>query len=272
MVGMCRLSCRLEMLPGARVGAQLENAAAFGFDAVAVPGRYLERYVAGLRDCLPDSPVPLSSLSLGFEGSLVSPDARIREKCRESLLRLFDLCAELKIGRVNMPPVLIEDNPLRIQDAGEFSSVEERQDALLVEQLPEIGCAAKEHGVALLVEPVNRYESDYMNTVGHAARICNRVGHAGIGLTVDFFHTQMEELDAPSAIADAGRWVKLVHVAENTRVEPGPGSLDFVPGFGSLKKISYGGFIEVECRALSGPAEDVLPRCVERLRMAWQEA
>lgn len=266
------LSIRLEMLPGERVIDQLHVAHAAGFEGIALPGRFLDRWLSGLRECLADSPLPLVSISLGFRGSLLSPHATVRETCRTDLLRLLDLCAELGAGRLNVPPCLNCDNPERIVDSGEFPSVTDRLDALLLEQLPSLGDEALERGVELLLEPVNQYESDYLHTVEHAAQLCEALNHSHIGLTADFFHMQMEELHIPDALRAAGRWIRHIHVAENTRVEPGPGSLDFKPGFRALKEIGYDGWIEVECRRLSGPAGRVLPASVNHLRRHWQEA
>ena len=93
MENNCTFSCRLEVLPGQWVLEKLENARRYGFDAVSLPGRYLESYLGELRECLSASPLPIVSMSLGFTGSLVSPDKEIRKKCTESLLRLFDICA-----------------------------------------------------------------------------------------------------------------------------------------------------------------------------------
>jgi sugar phosphate isomerase/epimerase len=195
------------------------------------------------------------------------------------LLNLFDLCAELGVRIFNMPPCLIQDNPGRITAPGESNSVRERLDMLLLEQLPAIGDEAHKRGVDLLIEPVNQYESDYLNSIEHAGRLCRKMNHPAIGLTADFFHMQIEELHMDEAIHRASApstsgYVPLrhVHVAENTRVEPGPGSLDFRPGFGALKDIGYPGWIELECRRLSGPATEVLPKSVDYLRNAWNRA
>jgi sugar phosphate isomerase/epimerase len=167
---------------------------------------------------------------------------------------------------------LVQDNAERISDPGPYSSLEEAQDALLLEQLPSIGDEAKARGVTLLLEPVNRFESEYLNSVTHAARLCKSLNHDHIGLTCDFFHMQIEELSVERSVSDAGKWVKHVHLAENTRVEPGPGSMDFVPGFRALKRIGYGGIVALECRSLSGPAEQVLPGSVKYIRKLWNEA
>jgi sugar phosphate isomerase/epimerase len=270
--GECKISCRLEVLPGERVIDKLTNAKAYGFNAVSLPGRFLNSYLDELRDCLSDSPLPLASMSLGFSGSLLSPRKDVREQCRDSLLKLFDICAELAVNCVNVPPVLIQDNPNRITDAGAYGSVTEAQDALLTEQLPALGDQAQKRGLILLLEPVNQYESEYLNTVPHAAKLCETLNHDYIGITCDFFHMQLEELSIPQSLSQAGKWIKHVHVAENTRVEPGPGSLNFTPGFRALKKIGYNRIIEIEPRTLSGRAEKVLPKSVDYLRRLWKQA
>jgi len=266
------ISCRLELLPGANVREQLQAATRFGFDGVALPGRFMERWLAPLRATLADVPVALAGISLGFTGSLLSPDEAVRQKCRDSLLRLFDLGAELKAGWVNMPPCLIPDNPRRIDDRGDFASLEERLDALLLEQLPALGDAAHQRGLRLLIEPVNRYESDCLNSIEHAARLCRQLAHPAIGCTADFFHMQIEELDAPGALQRSQPFVGHIHVAGNTRLEPGAGTLDFRPGFRVLKAAGYAGWIEIECRKLTGPPESALPRSAAYLRQAWADA
>lgn len=268
------LSCRLEVLPGNTVGQQFSNARDFGFDAVSLPGRYLPSYREQLESGLPDIALPIAYVSLGFRGSLVSPSAAARAECRDSLVELFDLCARLGAHGLNMPPVLIQDNENRYRGE-DFESAKEAarvQDQILLGELPWVAEEAARRGVVLLLEPVNRYESEYMNSVVHAARICREIGHESLGVTCDFFHMQLEELAADAAVESAGKWIKHVHVAENTRVEPGPGSLDFGPGFGALKRIGYDGTIEVECRSLSGPAREVLPRSVRYIRDLWSKS
>lgn len=265
-------SCRLEVLPGERLIDKLINAKRFGFDAVSLPGRFLSSYLEDLRACRADSPLPTVTMSLGFTGSLVSPNRDIRKKCHDSLLALFDVCAELGATVFNMPPALIQDNLERITDPGPFNSVIEFQDALLLEHLPALGEEARKRGVTLVLEPVNRYESRYFNTVPHAARICEKINHEHVGVTCDFYHMQLEELKMERSILDAGKWIRHVHVAENTRVEPGSGSMNFTPGFHALKKLGYNRIVELECRILSGPAEEVLPQCVHYIHKLWQEA
>jgi sugar phosphate isomerase/epimerase len=272
--GSISLSCRLEVLPGDDIGRRFANAKEYGFDAVSLPGRYLADYLDQLRERLPDLALPVAYISLGFRGSLVSPAPNSRAQCKESLLELFDLCAILGARGVNMPPVLLQDNPehYRSEDFEEPGQAVRIQDDLLVEQLPLLADEATKRNAVLLLEPVNRYESEYMNTVTHAARVYERLAHPNLGVTADFFHMQLEELSTAASLEEAGHCVKHVHVAENTRVEPGPGSLDFAPGFAALKGLGYSQIIEVECRSLSGPPEEVLPRSARYLRELWENA
>lgn len=264
------ISCRLEVLPGSTVLEQSLAARDFGFNGITLPGRFKDRWLASLRECRADLPLPLVALSLGFTGSLLSPGERARQACRDSLLGLLDLCAELQVGLLNLPPCLLQDNPGRITDPAGFPSVEARLDDLLLRQLPELGDAARQRDVRLLLEPVNRYESDYLNSIEHAARLCGLLDHPAIGFTADFFHLQLEELQPAGALRRvAVPHLRHVHVAENTRVEPGPGSLDLVPGFRALKEAGYGGWLEIECRRLSGHPTEVLPRSVDYLRNKW---
>lgn len=267
-----RISCRLEVLPGATSLEKILNAHSFGFEGIALPGRTRKDWLKDLLACAHELPLPLVSLSLGFEGSLLSPRPKLRQQCRDSLTRLLDVCAELKVGILNMPPVLIRDNPERVAHRGRFPTTTHRQDAMLLEQLPPLGDEAASRDVLILLEPVNRYESDYLHSVEHAARLCHELRHPSLGITADFFHMQIEELHSAGALSIAAPWIRHIHVAENTRVEPGPGSLDFSPGFTALNRSGYRGWIEVECRALSGPAEHVLPRSIKYLRNTWNAA
>ena len=262
-----RLTIRLEVVPGDTVLERIELAAHSGFDGIAFPGRFRDRFGRETLESLSDLPIPIKTVSLGFEGSLCSPEASRRRLCRDSLLELFDFTAELGAGSVNMPPVLIQDNPVRFPKGADAE-----QDRLLIEQLPALGDEASKRGIELLIEPVNRSETDYLTTVGHAARICEAVHYPAIGLTPDFYHMRLEETDISSALREAMPWIRHIHVAEDTRVEPGPGQLDFLPGFRVLRELGYAGLIEIECRTLSGPAARRLPKSAAYLRGEWQKA
>ena len=265
-VNRWRLGIRLEVLPGQGVIEKFERAATYGFDAVELPGRYLDDYRVDLEANLDRLALPISSVSLGFRGSLVSADPNARRLCREDTKTLLRFCRRIGAVGLVMPPVLMQDTHARLTDPGAHGNLIDAQDALILEQLPELAQAAAAADVCLLLEPVNRFETEYLKRIDHAVRRCERVGGAGLGITADFFHMQLEELSTASSLRAAGDWLGHVHVAENTRCEPGPGSLGFRPGFRALRDIGYDGYVVVECRTLSGEQDQVLPRCASYLR------
>ncbi len=262
-----RLTIRLEVLPGDTVKDRVELAARCGFDGIAFPGRFRKEFGNEALASAGRLALPIETVSLGFEGSLCSPDPQLRALCFRSLIELFDFTAALGAKSVNMPPILKQDGVARFP-----ADAIKEQDQLLIDQLPALGDEAEKRGLQLLIEPVNQSESDYLNTVIHAAEICGKVNHPAIGLTPDFFHMQKEEADIPASLIRAGAAIRHIHTAEHNRVEPGPGTLNFRPGFKALKATHYTGLVEVECRSLSGEAAEVLPGSSAYLREEWANA
>lgn len=254
------LSIRLEVLPGKSFLDKFDKAKQYGFDAVELPGRYLNDFKSELLKEKDNLPLPVSSISLGFRGSLISSEESVRMQCRDDIKGLLDLCSMVAAKGLVMPPHLYQDEQFKLVKS------HQARDELMLEQLPELAEYAENTGTLLLLEPVNRYETDYLNRIDQAADLCERVGRDGLGITADFFHMQIEELKPAESIKSSGKWIKHVHVAENTRVEPGVGSLDFVPGFRVLREIGYEGYIVIECRTLSGPPDNVLPDAANYLR------
>ena len=268
---MWKLGIRYEVLPGGSVLQRCENARRYGCDAVELPGRYFDNYLDELLAHEEELALPVSSISLGFRGSLISSDPETRRACVEDCKRLFALCHRLGAVGLVMPPVLHMDNHPRFPATVKGRPREEVEDELILPQLAELGAAASGLGVQLLLEAVNPDETDYMFTAAKAVDICRRVNHPGVGVIVDFFHLQWEKGNVPDLIRRAGAGLQHVHVAEHNRTEPGPGHLDFGPGFAALRDIGYDGYVVIECRTLSGDGHDVLPRSAAYLRGLMEE-
>jgi sugar phosphate isomerase/epimerase len=124
---------------------------------------------------------------------------------------------------------------------------------------------AESLGRSILLEPLNRYESNVLPQQVDGARIVRAVGGAGIRLMSDVFHMHIEEPDLPAAIRACSDVIGHVHLADNTRKEPGSGCLDFRSVLRALRDTGYSGFLAFEC-GLTGPPDEVLPRSVAYLR------
>ena len=116
----------------------------------------------------------------------------------------------------------------------------------LLEGLGTIARAARTAGVRIVVEPINRYETNWLNTVDEVLDLLGRLGEDNVGLLPDTFHMNIEETDVPAALRRGGARVWHVHVADSNRRAPGWGHLDFGPIVRTLGEMDYGGFLSAE--------------------------
>jgi sugar phosphate isomerase/epimerase len=118
----------------------------------------------------------------------------------------------------------------------------------LVEGLRTVAHAARTAGVRLVIEPINRYESNWLNTVDEVLDLIRRLGPDGenIGVLPDTFHMNIEESDVGAALRRGGARIWHVHVADSNRRAPGWGHLDFEPVVNTLRELGYRGFLSAE--------------------------
>ncbi len=116
----------------------------------------------------------------------------------------------------------------------------------VVEHLKELGEYAKEHGVTLAVEPLNRYETDFLNTVSQAVSLLEEVGHPNVRLHLDSYHMNIEEKHPSQAILRAGHWLAHFHACGTDRGTPGKDHIDWVGITNALKSTRYQGSVVIE--------------------------
>ena len=105
---------------------------------------------------------------------------------------------------------------------------------------------ATEHGVRLALEPLNRFETDMVNTTRHGIAIVEAVGSRALGLLLDTFHMNMEDPDLGDAIRAAGRRLYHFQANENHRGFVGTGHIDWLRVVQALTEIGYDGPITLE--------------------------
>jgi D-psicose/D-tagatose/L-ribulose 3-epimerase len=118
--------------------------------------------------------------------------------------------------------------------------------ARVVEGLKTVAPYAADHGVALAVEPLNRFETDFCNTARQGCDLVARVNHPGVKLMLDTFHMNMEEDDIALAIRHAAPHLVHFQANENHRGFLGTGHLDWPEVCRTLVEIGYGGPITLE--------------------------
>ncbi|MFC1736394.1 sugar phosphate isomerase/epimerase family protein [Candidatus Hydrogenedentota bacterium] len=114
------------------------------------------------------------------------------------------------------------------------------------ESLKEVALEAQEFDLALVLEPINRYESFLINTAEQAVRLIEMIGEPNVQIQLDTFHMNLEEDSFRGAIELAREKLTHFHVAENHRGRFGHGTMPWEEVFGALKDIDYKGAIVIE--------------------------
>lgn len=101
-------------------------------------------------------------------------------------------------------------------------------------------------GVELVIEPVNRYEINFVNSCTEGLEIIRRTGRDCVKLMPDMFHMNIEDASFRAAFESAGSMIGYVHAADSNRLAPGWGHLPFDEIFGILRGIGYNGYVTAE--------------------------
>jgi len=107
-------------------------------------------------------------------------------------------------------------------------------------------CAASCPAIRLAIEPINRYETDLVNTVASGLDLVEKVAEENVGLLLDAFHMNIEEPSMTASIMDGRERLFHFHVADSNRWHAGAGHTDFFKILETLQRIGYAGFLSAE--------------------------
>lgn len=244
-----KIALQVGLIPGATVAEKQRWAADHGVEGLEIGSGACtaENADQTLRD-YENSPVPVVSICGTPTGDFLDPAPAKRRKSVEDSRQCLMIAGKLgAVGQILVPIF----GPPRLPDLSPLEDAVSLEKRLFIEQVKELGEAARAAGTLLLVEPLNRYETHLLRRQADGVEIIERAEHPGAALISDFFHMHIEETDTPAALRAAGRHVRHVHLADNTRQEPGTGDIDFTAGFRALRAIGFDGYMAYEC-GLSG--------------------
>ena len=173
------------------------------------------------------------------EANLVSSDAVARARGIKLLQRSVERTAELGAQLVCGPLYA----SLGVM-TGRRRTDEEWKWA--VEGLQTAARRGEEVGVVLCVEPLNRFETYFLNTVEDAARLVRDCAMRNVRILFDTFHANIEEQHPASALRNVAGELGHVHISENDRGIPGTGHVDWESIVIALKEIGYDGWMTIE--------------------------
>jgi len=180
--------------------------------------------------------------AFGADRDISSEDPAIRENGKQYIIDCIKI-AEKMGSPIFGGPVYSAVGKTR------FISEEQkkREREWCVENLNQIANVAADHGVVVGVEPLNRFESDMVNTVDQALSLVEEVSHPNIKIVLDTFHGNIEEKSIPASIRKIGKDM-LCHIQgnESDRGTPGTGNVDWKGIKTALDEIGYDGAVVIE--------------------------
>jgi D-psicose/D-tagatose/L-ribulose 3-epimerase len=219
------------------------HVAKLGFDWIEVPIEGLDDldYTKGA-DIIKSNDLGVSAcIAMGPDRDLIHPDASIRENGMNYIRACINACEVL--GATN----LVGPFYSAVGRTWKSTPEERAKDTdLLVENLTELSNYAQDHGVILCVEPLNRFETSFLNLASQVIDVVDRVNSPACQIMLDTFHMNVEEKSLGDAIRAAGPRLKHVHTCENDRGAPGSGHVPWEDVAKALKDINYNGPVVIE--------------------------
>jgi len=179
--------------------------------------------------------------AFGPDRDISSEDVGIQENGINYIKTCIDYAAAMG-SPVVVGPMYSATGKARLLSPGE----KEDQWNLGVKNLKIVADYAQEKNIKLAVEPLNRFETDFINTVEQGLELIERIDYDNVGLLLDTFHMNIEEKNSASAICAAGEKLFHFHACSNDRGTPGTGQINWEAISSAIKNIGYDGPLVIE--------------------------
>jgi sugar phosphate isomerase/epimerase len=176
------------------------------------------------------------TLTLG-ERNLAAKDERQRAASVDYVKSVVTMVKELDGEEITIVPATVG----KVVPDGQ----PEEEWRWVVDGLREVYAHATKAGVRMAIEPLNRFETYFVNRGDQALALAAEVG-PGCGVCLDMFHMNIEEKDLFATIRRVGKKLFDFHVAENNRLAPGMGAVDWKRVVSTLREIDYQGALTLE--------------------------
>jgi sugar phosphate isomerase/epimerase len=274
-IPIIRSSVTVSLVPEARGGpfvfwddlpGACRKAKELGFDAIEVfPPAPESVDVQLLRTLLSDHGLALAAMGTGAGWlqnrlHLCLPDMATRTQARNFIRGIIDVAGALGA------PAIIGSMQGRSDGVHHATAV-----GYLTEALEDLGNHASQYHVPLFFEPLNRYETNMVNTVAAGVDLLQRLSTKNVMLLADLFHMNIEEIDTPAAIRAGAGTIGHVHFVDSNRRAAGLGHIDFARIAAALRAIDYRGYASAE--ALPYPDSDAAARqTIQAFRRCFRAA
>lgn len=252
--GLCQCTGITYETSGLTIEEVLLRIARIGFEAVEISAMRPHAYP---RDLMPKQRKKLKQLAESYglrvvgmhrtypvspDLTLISPNKLIRKKAVDHLKEIIKLAFDLDAGHVLI--------------AGRYSGPGIQKVKFwewAKEGITEAGKFARELGIDLVIEPLNRYLTSFVNRVEEALLFMKEVGLENVRVMADTFHMNIEEANFIDPLEKAGENLVHMHMADSNGRAPGRGHISFEEIIACLKKIGYEGYLSFEVLPIPDP-------------------
>jgi D-psicose/D-tagatose/L-ribulose 3-epimerase len=221
----------------------IQKAKALGFEVLDINVGHPERFpTEAVKEKVKEVGIEVvTTIGLPLDSNLIDSNRERRRNGIVTLKKLVDINIEIGsriLGGVNYAAWGYLSGRPRTEDEWGWS----------VEAMREVAIYAKSKSdIVIAVEPVNRFESHFLNVAEDAVKYCRDVGTGNLKVHLDSFHMIREEQSFAGAVETCGKkYLGYVHACENNRGIPGTGLVPWEEFFAALRKIKYKGPIVIE--------------------------
>ena len=179
--------------------------------------------------------------AFGPDRDMSAEDPVVRANAARYLRTCIDIAAQLRSPTVSGPMYAGVGNT-QMRNAASRRAQWQRS----VDGLTPIADYAAERGVKLAFEPLNRFETDLVNTVEQGLELIRGIGRSNVGFLLDTFHMNIEEKSIPNAIRRAGAHIFEFHACSSDRGTPGEDHLPWPQIVAALAEVAYTGPVVIE--------------------------
>jgi D-psicose/D-tagatose/L-ribulose 3-epimerase len=212
-----------------------------GFDGVEFPLFTPDpRPNIGIRKGLEETGLECTFCSILPSGfNTISDDSGVRARSKQYWIDTIRTVAEMG-GKVLCGPVY--------SPVGHFAGRRRTPDEWrwATECFADLGPTLTDYDVTLAIEPLNRYETYFLNTAADTIALCQQINHPKVGMLFDTYHANIEEKHVGEALRQSASHLCHVHTCENDRGIPGTGHIDWDSVFSALREVQYDGWLTIE--------------------------
>lgn len=266
------LAVQHTLVTGATLKEKFQRAADYGFAGIELAAWGFSGPMADHRQEIEAAAaatgLKVSSLCSMGTDDFAHPDRAEREKRVNGLVRMLQLADDVGARGVVGLPIR---KPVQIPDLSPVADEPTLTNQLTVALLQSVIARTPDVKARVFLEPLNRYETNFLRTVAHAADLCRKVGSDRVQIMADMFHMSIEEARVDTALESVASHVGHLHLADSNRLLPGQGHTDFAASFRVMKQTQFQGWFALEC-SVNGDPDVVLPQAVAFIHTAWDRA